>query len=60
MHIKLCKLYKLTSISTGVLVVFQVSVVCVKSPLAACPLFSQLHPNLKRVVYKDIKFASTL
>lgn len=46
-YIKLYKLYKLTSISIGVLVVFQVSVVCIISVLAACPLFCQLHPNLK-------------
>lgn len=51
-YIKLHKLYKLTSISVGVLVVFQVSVVCITSAHAACPLFYYL--NIW-VVYKDNK-----
>lgn len=42
-YIKLHKLYKLTSISVGVLVVFQVSVVCITSAHAACPLFYYLN-----------------
>lgn len=46
-YMKLYKLFKLTSISIGVLVVFQVSVICITSVFAACPLFCQLHPNLK-------------
>lgn len=44
---KLYKLHKLTSISNGVLVVFQVSVICITLVLVARPLFCQLHSNLK-------------